>query len=131
MTSILIGWATIPLTFNSKEKTRSITTPTEVLVIKHYSGSHDEILLDLYNQSCGKHAIRTTLHVKSLKGHKNKWIHVPVNVTYKDYVKTSSLDSKTKSDSSSSDSEYELDPARKKLFQLDNCFDALENSTKT
>ncbi|CAJ0898247.1 5063_t:CDS:10 [Entrophospora sp. SA101] len=48
--------------------------------------------------------VRTVLHIKSLSGYKNKWLHIPVIVIYQDYTETDS-DSDTTS-TSSSDLEY-------------------------
>ncbi|CAJ0748059.1 10942_t:CDS:2 [Entrophospora sp. SA101] len=56
--------------------------------------------------------VRTVLHIKSLSGYKNKWLHIPVIVIYQDYTETDS-DSDTTS-TSSSDLEYKHHISRKK-----------------
>ena len=107
MTTTPIGWVTISLTFTAQ--TRSITTETELIVVNHEKDMDDEILLGTpwfrglkvndkdYLQVfkamivvCENYGyVRTTLNIKSLKGayHKNKWIRVPVSITYRELEK--------------------------------------------
>ena len=110
MTSIPVGWASISLTFIEKpekkkipnKKTRSITTETEVIVVKHDKDMNEGILLgspwfmglkvddEDYLQVfrakievCEDYGfVRTTLYIKSLKGRYHKWVRVPVSITY-------------------------------------------------
>ena len=132
MTTTPIGWASISLTFTSKKKTRgkaslftnrSITTETEVLVVKHEKGMDDEILLGSpwfmglkvndkdYLQifkvkivvDMPDVCVRSLLYIKSLKGgscRKNKWVRIPVSITYRELEKKD-----TYSDSSSDESD--------------------------
>ena len=128
-----IGWATISLTFTSDKKTRSITTETEVLVIKHQSNFDDEILLGspwFIGQSLTDEElkiydvkividmptywVRKTLHIKSLKGYKNKKITIPVIEIYREFNTKTYYDFDSCSDSDSySGSDSSFDKFRK------------------
>ena len=115
MSTIPVGWSKLSLAFKSEKKHKSIITNTEVLVVKHHINMDDSIILgspwfmgrslkhediqiykariviDIDMHDC---YIRRILHIKSLRGHKNKWVRVPINET----------DSDSDSDSSSSSS---------------------------
>ena len=114
MTTIPIGWVIVPLTFNSHN--RSIITNTQVLVVKHHRNMDDEILLgspwfmgrslmeNEYDDELQIYTsrividmpdcfVRTNLHIKSLRGRKNKWVCIPVNVEYRYPYENSDSDS--------------------------------------
>jgi len=131
MTTTPIGWVTISLTFTAQ--TRSITTETELIVVNHEKDMGDEILLGTpwfmglkvndkeYIQVfkarivvCENYGyVRTTLNIKSLKGryNKNKWIRVPVSITYRELEKNDkySDSSSDESDSSFHATDFESD----------------------
>jgi len=147
MTTTLIGWAYISLTFTaktektSKKKTRSITTETEVIVVNHEKGMDDEILLGSpwfmglkvdykdYLQVfrakievCEYYgSVRTTLNIKSLKGRYHKWVRVPVSISYQELEKNDkySDSSSESSDSSFHATDFESDSSDSSFYDID------------
>nr|CAG8651151.1 10861_t:CDS:1 [Entrophospora candida] len=135
MTTTPVGWSKVSLTFNSNKKNRSIITDTEVLVVKHHSNMEDEILLgspwfmglslddDVYLQiytarividmpDC---CVRTNLYIKSLKGYKNKWVCIPVDVKIRYHYENSDTSSDTEND-------VRITRASKKSYK--SCYDS-------
>ena len=129
MTTTPIGWVTISLTFTAQ--TRSITTETELIVVNHEKGMDDEILLGSpwfmglkvndkeYLQvfkvkivvDMSDVWVRTSLYIKSLKGvyHKNKWIRVPVSITYRELEKNDKYSVSSSDEDTDYDTDYESD----------------------